>query len=71
VIFFFSEQISAPMYIFLVSNLAGDLCSASMIAKRLESHGARSMTQHTDYDDFSPEEGLQMNLNRSSYFTCV
>lgn len=40
------------MYV-LVSNLAGDLCSASMIAKRLESHGARSMTQHTDYDDLS------------------
>ena len=41
------------MYIFLVSNLAGDLCSASMIAKRLESLGARSMTQDTDYDDLS------------------
>ncbi|VDP83951.1 unnamed protein product [Echinostoma caproni] len=58
-----SNQVSAPMYIFLISNLAGEQRFASTVAKRLESlgaltHGDRRATDTRDLSQFNIDTKL-------------
>lgn len=53
-----SNQVSAPEYVFLISNLAGEKRFASIVAKRLESlgaltHGDRRATASRDLSQFN------------------
>uniref|UniRef100_A0A5K4F4Y8 Protein strawberry notch homolog 1 n=2 Tax=Schistosoma mansoni TaxID=6183 RepID=A0A5K4F4Y8_SCHMA len=58
-----SNQVSAPKYIFLISNLAGEQRFASTVAKRLESlgaltHGDRRATETRDLSQFNLDTKL-------------
>ncbi|TPP65888.1 Notch signaling pathway -1 [Fasciola gigantica] len=58
-----SNQVSAPKYIFLISNLAGEQRFASTVAKRLESlgaltHGDRRATDTRDLSQFNIDTKL-------------
>uniref|UniRef100_A0A8C7ADG2 Protein strawberry notch homolog 2 n=1 Tax=Neovison vison TaxID=452646 RepID=A0A8C7ADG2_NEOVI len=74
-----SNQVSAPEYVFLISELAGERRFASIVAKRLESlgaltHGDRRATESRDLSKYNfenkvPGEGggrLRGSLPRSS-----
>ncbi|XP_063926476.1 protein strawberry notch-like isoform X3 [Zophobas morio] len=68
-----SNQMNAPEYVFLITNLAGERRFASIVAKRLESlgaltHGDRRATETRDLSQFNFDnkygrEALQLTLN--------
>lgn len=65
-----SNQVNAPEYIFLISNLAGERRFASTVAKRLESlgaltHGDRRATESRDLSQFNIENKYGRNALES------
>lgn len=64
-----SNQVNAPEYIFLISDLAGERRFASTVAKRLESlgaltHGDRRATETRDLSQFNID-------NKYGKFICI
>ena len=64
-----SNQVSAPQYIFLISELAGERRFASTAAKRLESlgaltHGDRRATETRDLSQFNIENKVRTSCVR-------
>ena len=62
-----SNQVSAPEYIFLISELSGEQRFASIVAKRLESlgaltHGDRRATESKDLTKFNVDTKVPINV---------
>uniref|UniRef100_A0A3B4D9V1 Protein strawberry notch homolog 2 n=1 Tax=Pygocentrus nattereri TaxID=42514 RepID=A0A3B4D9V1_PYGNA len=71
-----SNQVTAPEYIFLISELAGERRFASIVAKRLESlgaltHGDRRATESRDLSKYNFENKVSEHRGPTSLFQCV
>uniref|UniRef100_A0A2I3HV82 Protein strawberry notch homolog 1 n=1 Tax=Nomascus leucogenys TaxID=61853 RepID=A0A2I3HV82_NOMLE len=71
-----SNQVTAPEYVFLISELAGEQRFASIVAKRLESlgaltHGDRRATESRDLSRFNFDNKVHFNFQIDPILTDV
>ena len=65
-----SNQVNAPEYVFLISELAGEQRFASIVAKRLESlgaltHGDRRATESRDLSKYNVDTKVHIHTSPS------